>query len=333
MSKTQSRFEYIQSGAAVASLAALALEAQSAAHLEWEKQANEFIKKLQDDDPEVRYNTWNSAGNLNPKAIPMIAKLLDADEPGIAKAGEGALDRMVYSCGEDLSTEKAKAVQNELLGLLDGDSRKVKVYALRMLSVVAGDEAVEKIASFTKEPAYAEEAIYCLERIPGRTAAKAIVAAAKAGTDAYKMRCIAAIGNRKDYSAIDDLVKWMGTSNNNVALSAMDALAKIGEAPDDVEPPNYEMLSYRQKRQFLDAAMRYFRAKIMNEEWDMARSIHDQIATTDIYKEEEHYRCATISAIAHLRYEDEVRQALLEFKNDPTYIVRITAQKALDGEL
>jgi hypothetical protein len=333
MSKTQTRFDYIKSGAAVATIAALALDAQSAAHLEWERQANEFIKNLQDEDPEVRYNTWNSAGNLSPKAIPMIAKLLDADQPGIAKAGEGALDRIVYSSGKDLSSEKAKEVQNELLGLTESDSRTVKVYAIRMLSLVAGDEAVEKIAAIANDPAYAEEAIYALERIPGRTAAKAIVAAANAGTDAFKMRCIAAIGNRKDISAVEDLAGWMASSNNDVALAAMDATAKIGEAPEESNPPEYEGLSYRQKRQFLDAALRFFSAKIQDEDWDMARMVHDHIAATDIYKNEEHYRCATIAAIAHLRYEDEARQVLNDFKDDPAHIVRVTAQKAIDGKL
>lgn len=333
MSNTESRLDYIKSGAAVATVAAFAVEAQSAAHLEWERQANEFVKKLQDEDPEVRYNTWNSAGSLNPKAIPMITKLLASDDRGIQKAAEAALDRIVYSSGKDTDSEKAKAVQNELLGLLDDDSRSVKVYALRMLSLVAGDDAVAKVAEFASDPAYAEEAIYCLERIPGRTAAKAIVAAANSGTDAFKMRCIAAIGNRKDVSAVDALADWMTSSNNDVALAAMDATAKIGEAPDGSNPPEYEGLSYRQKRQFLDAAMRYFAAKIQNEEWDMARKVHEKIAATDIYKEEEHFRCATIAAIAHLRYEDEARDVLNDFKDDPAYIVRVTAQKALDGEL
>lgn len=327
------RKEYIKSGAALTAVAMMTAEVQSAAHLEWERQANEFVKKLQDEDPEVRYNTWNSAGNLNPKAIPMIAKLLDSDQPGIVKAAEGALDRITHSVGKDLSSEKNKAVQAEFLALLDGDSMAVKVYCLRTLSLIATDDAVSKITAFTGDPALAEEAIYCLERIPGSTAAKAVIAAANNGNDAFKQRCIAAIGNRKDIVALDDLVTWMGSPNNDVALAAMDAVAKIGEVPDDSDPPQYEILTYRQKRQFLDAALRFLSAKLQNEEEDISRRVYEHVSATEIYQQEEHYRCAFIAAIAHLREEDEVREHLNALKDDSSYIVRITAEKALKGEL
>ncbi len=329
----QNRFDYIKSGAAIAAAATLASNTQAAGHLEWEKQGKEFVENLQDEDPEVRYETWNSAGNLNPKVIPMIAELLLSDSPGVVKAAEGALERMTHSVGKDLGTEKAEAVEAELVKLLDHDERKVKVFALRTLSLIADEDSVAKIAEFAHDPAYQEEAIYCLERIPGHISTKAIVKAAHAGTDLFTIRCIAAIANRLDDSALDALADWLDHSNNDVKLAAADAIAKIGKKPESGMPPAYDTLTYRQKRKWLDCGLRWFAQKIKNEEWDAARSAHKDIAAKDIYQNEEHYRCATIAAIAHMRYEPEVETHLRNFKDDPAYIVRITAEKALNGEL
>jgi len=323
------RSQLIQSATAVASAAALAVESQAAAHLEWERQAKEFLKKIQSDDPETRYNAWNHADKQNPKVLKDLAQLLDSDNPGIVKAAEGAIERIVHATGKDLSSAKAETVRNELMALLDEDSKNIKVFVLRTLSLTAGDDDIPKIAKYTEDEIYQEEAVYCLERIPGDASAKALIAAAKKGSSAFQQRVIAALGNRRDETAVDSLVQAMGSSNHDVAVAAMDALAKIGKAPEGVEAPNYDSLSKRQKAKYMDAALRYFDAKVEQDEMEKARKVIRELRDLPEYQESEHYRCAAIQTMAKVDVEG-IRNRLREMaENDPSYIVRDAAKKAL----
>jgi HEAT repeat protein len=252
----------------------------------------QFLSDIQSTDPDVRFAAWRIAGEVSPSIIPELGKLAASDNPGIAKAAREALTTMTHS------HPNRAAVAAGLLPLRTADS-------FRLLSLIAGEDAVPAIAKSIEDPKLREEVVYCLERIPGPASDKALMAAYKEAAVEFKPRILAALGHRRTAAAADLAAEAARSSNKDIALAGAKASGRIGK-----KLPPFDT----------DSVLRYADAQGSTPE---ALRVYKSFLTAP----EPHVQCAAIIGLAKLK-TPEAATAIMPHLKSENRTIRITAAKA-----
>jgi HEAT repeat protein len=288
-------------------------------------QSEKFLKDIQDSNADVRYAAWIRTGEMDPEVIPELGKLASTGAPGVKRAAEEALKNAVHSVGKDPAAAKRPAVVKQLITLTaDGHAAWTRTIALRHLSLIGGDETVSAAAKLLRNAELQEEAVFCLERIPGKASTEALMAALPDVSDAFKPRVLAALGHRGDEQATDLCARAMQSTNKDVAIAGMKALARIGKKPSfEVKPPAFDSLDSWQKVEFTDSVLRY-----ADEQVRRGNPGHAIETLQGMLKRpEEHLQCAAIIGLSKANTPEAA--AMISTKlHDENNTVRITAAKA-----
>ncbi len=307
-------------------IAAASVLASAAVSQAGEKE-DKFLEDIKSDDADVRYAAWIKAPEMDPSVIGPLGKLLVADRPGVAMAAEEALDDITHSVGVELSGEKWEAVVKEFLALVSDDQpEKVRRIAFHKLSMIAKDESVPVVAKHMTDDKLQEEAVFCLERIPSKKSTQALIESLEKVKDDFKPRVLAALGHREDAEAVDVCAEMMGSSNNEIAIAAMKAVARIGKKPSvDAQLPKYSSLSDVHKTEYTDSWLRYADALAKNGDLEQAWGVFNTVMDN---AEKEHYKCAAIVGLAKIGKPQSIDIIIPHLVNDINNIRR-TANKAL----
>lgn len=279
------------------------------------QQTRNFLVELGSPDADVRFAAWRAAGDLPPGLIREVGKLAGSPNPGVAKAAREALTTLAHSVGKDPAAARRGAVVNGLMELIGTAwPLPARVHAMRLLSGIAGESEVGAISKLLAAADMREEAIYCLERIPGAASAKAILAAYGAVPDDFKPRVLAALGHRRVAEAAAVCADAMRSQNREIASAAVKAAARIGRAPVPQIPEGPERA---------DAVLRFAEAQLKEgnagEALRLYKTLLDDAAP--------HVQCAAVIGLARLR-SAEAAAAILPKIKSPDSTVRITAQAA-----
>lgn len=284
-----------------------------------------FISELQSSNAEVRFAAWRAAGEVTPGVISDVGKLAASTTPGIAKAAREALTTMTHAVGKDPSAPKRPGVVKGLIELTGASyALDVRAHALRLLSGIAGDDAIPAIAKLMASPELREEAVYCLERIPTAAATAAIVDSYAGAKDEFKPRILAALGHRRAAEGLPLCVEAMKSPSAELALAGLKAYGRIGKKPTvAARIPDVKALTPWQATEHADSLLRYadLQAKAGNAVEAM------RLYKTALDRSEEHYQCAAVIGLAKLGTADAAAAILLKLKSGNTR-VRITAQQA-----
>lgn len=287
-----------------------------------------FLADLQSDNADVRYAAWALGGEMDPGVLPELAKLIAGSKPGVAKAAGEALNRLVHSVGKEPSGARRQAVVRGLIAWLNAKQPVwVRTVALRHLSLVGGEDVVAAVAPLLANTDLREEAVFCIERIPGKTSANALMAAVKSVPDDFKPRLLAALGHRGDKEAADLCAGLMQSPNAEIAMAGMKALARIGVKPSvSLSAPSSGALTEWQLLEFADSALRY--AGALARQGATAEAV--KLYQFALARPEEHLQCAAIIGIAGIGTAEAAALIFPKLKSsDPK--VRRTAQKAWDS--
>jgi HEAT repeat protein len=288
-------------------------------------QSEKFLKEIQDANADVRYAAWIRTGEMDPEVIPELAKLLTTAPPGVRRAAEEAMKNMVHAVGKDPAAPKRAPVVRQFIALTaDSHPAWVRTVALRHLSLIGGEETVAPAARLLRNAELQEEAVFCLERIPGAAATKALMTALPDVGDSFKPRILAALGHRRVEEATDLCARAIGSANVEVSLAGMKALGRIGRKPSgELKLPNVRALSDWQKAEYADSILRYAEAQI--ERGNATEAVR-------IYKEEvlpqpqEHLQCAALIGLGKANTA-EAAAIIFTKLHDSNRTVRITAGK------
>lgn len=284
----------------------------------------EFLAGLQSGNADVRFAAWRAAGDASPSLIPQIGKLAGSRDPGIAKAAREALTTMAHAVGKDASAPNRAGVVRGLIDLAGGSDLGVRVHAIRLLSNIAGEDAVPAIARWFSTPELREEVAYCVERIPGEASNEALMAAYRTAPGDFKPRILAALGHRRAQEAAALCADAMQSSDPQIALAGARALGRIGKksaaAPGK---PDSKELSPWQWVDWMDAMLRYADGRAA--EGDAAEAM--RMYRTALDRPEEHWQCAAIIGIAKLGTADAAALVMPKLKSGNSK-VRITARNA-----
>jgi HEAT repeat protein len=287
-----------------------------------------FLADLQSDNAGVRYAAWAAGGEMDPAVIPELGKLIAGAKPGVAKAATEALNRLVHSVGKQASGARRQGVVRGLIGLAEGAQPAwARTVALRHLSAVGGDETVAPAAKLLASAELREEAVFCLERIPGQASTAALMAALKSAPDDFKPRLLAALGHRGDQQAAELCAEAIQSSNLDVALAGMKALARIGvKTAGELKTPPTSALSPFQLLEFADSAVRYAEGLARNG----AAAEAVKLYRLALAQPAEHLQCAAVVGLARIGTAEAAAIVFPALKSSQPK-VRRTAQKAWDS--
>lgn len=262
-----------------------------------------FMADIASSDADVRFAAWRSAGSMPPTVIPELGKLLASPDPGIAKAAGEALTTMTHSAGKSASDPRRRGIVQGLLGLTS------QPLAFRLLSLIASEADVPAIARHLSDAKAREEAIFCLERIPGTAAIQAITAAYPSAPDDFKPRLLAALGHLRAPQGVALCVEAMKSTNAEIAAAGARALGRIGARP--AAPVAWPAAAF-------DAQLRYAEHRP-----DEALGIYRGL----LARPEEHIQCAALAGLGRLR-TPEAAAIIHRHLNSPVRNVRLTARQA-----
>ena len=301
---------------------------------------DKFLADIKSDAADVRFAAWDIAAEMDPEVIPALSKLLVADKPGVRKAAAEALNNIVHSVGKEVNpaglranagrpdnpgkSDKRQQVVGKLLEVLAGSGDHAEnVAALRHVSLLATTDDVPVIAKFVADPKLREEAVFSLERIPGKTSEEALLVALPDAAADFKPRILAALGHRRAEEAIIACLDAMKSPDTTIAMAGMKAAARIGKTGGQVKLPDYDSLSEWQKTEYTDSLLRYADAQVEQGNTEGAVTIYQAALKRD----EGHWQCAAIIGLAKVGTAEAAAVIFPKLESDDN-TVRITAQKA-----
>jgi HEAT repeat protein len=150
--------------------------------------------------------------------------------------------------------EELKKYEAGLIEVLKSDAKFAgKQYVCRELSIIGTDQSVPALAPMLTDQEYSDMARFALERIPGETVDKALLAAMSKAEGKAKIGIVNSLGERGYKPAVGEIGKLVSSSDGLLAGAAISALGKIGgsdavnaldkalqEAPENQKMPVYD---------------------------------------------------------------------------------------------
>jgi len=137
--------------------------------------AADLIARIRDKDDKVRAEAWLGAGKFGAPAVKPLAAVMTDRDFQVARAAKRGLWKIVRHVGRPGADNERKRVVARLIALL-GDTQPVSVRreVMWMLSEIAGDAAVPRMAAFLSNRELREDARMVLERLPGERSLAAL---------------------------------------------------------------------------------------------------------------------------------------------------------------
>lgn len=181
------------------------------------KAVDELIAGIKDDDPGVRTEAWLGAGEAGAAAVKPLAAVMQEGQLEVARAAKRALWKIVRHVGRRRARKEKKAVVTELIELL-GDDQPVSVRreVLWMLSEIGRKESVEPVAALLSNKELREDARMVLERIPIKSAVKALKEGFEASSEDFKLNIAQSLRKRGVEVSGYPCVKLVPTEKTNV---------------------------------------------------------------------------------------------------------------------
>ncbi len=288
----------------------------------------DFLENILSDREMDKLTAWNYAQEQPPEVIADLAEIMTGKNPSAAKAAFESLKLVVHSVGKEKGGERREQVTQQLIHLIDHPAREIQYTALRLLSLVADGRHVGTILEKVREQeGLWEEAVYCIERIPGPEATDALLHGLEAAPDSFKPRIMAALGHRRDEKAVNKLIPYMGSTNPELSINAMKALARIGKEVEDTDLPDFESCSAWNRIEYVDSFLRYADAQREQGKSDNAYGIY-ALLLDNPEEIPEHYQTAAVIGLRKID-STEARRLIKKQLENRHFIVRDMAEKVL----
>jgi HEAT repeat protein len=194
----------------------------------------ELLKKITDENVDVRFAARSLAPEVGPPAVVPLGELLVHERREVALTARAALEKLVHHAGRRGADAERQPVAVELSKLLlPGRPAAVKREVLHLIAFIGGDPAVPAVSALLddSDPHVREAARLSLERIPGKGSVAALLDAAKRLPAERKQDFIFSLSKKGDRSVVKELAALAASQEGEVKLSALEALARLG-APE-----------------------------------------------------------------------------------------------------
>jgi hypothetical protein len=166
-------------GSAVLAAAVVSATADSA-------EVAKLISEIQSADEGVRGRAWQGAAIIGSQGVKPLASLMAHPDFEIARAAKRALWKVVRHAGRPKAEKERRAVQAELVKLLESSPDTIRSEAAWMLSEIGDESTVQSIARLLEVVGVREAARCALERMPGAKATRALEQALKSAPEEFR---------------------------------------------------------------------------------------------------------------------------------------------------
>ena len=119
--------------------------------------------------------------------------------------------------------------EKQMIALLESDATfRAKQFVCQQLWIIGSDESAPVLEKMLLDATTAEMACYALRTNPSDAVARALREALDRVGDQTQVRIINLLGDRKDARSVERLIALIEAEHTHVALTAADALGKIG---------------------------------------------------------------------------------------------------------
>jgi len=157
-----------------------------------------LLANIRHGDMAARHVAVRQAVLIGTPAILPLGEVLGGADRAAARAAFEALKRIAHHAGRPGAETEAKAAAAHLVKLTRKDRpRQVRAEALYLLGCVGGASAVRDIAGLLTDPDVREDARMALERIPDRSAERALMNALRSASADFRPALMQSVRHRK----------------------------------------------------------------------------------------------------------------------------------------
>jgi hypothetical protein len=302
----------------------------AAARAATEAELNDFLGKLKSDRGGARVEAILKAGAMGAEAVVPLGKVASGDNRDAAIAAQTALKHLAADAGRPGAAAEKKSVAHNLTFLLDKEYSKVtRCLAVELLSWTGDDAVAPQVAALLADPDadVRDEARRSLQAIPGQASLKALIDGLGKAEGRLKLAIIISLGQRAAPEAADALVALTGSSDPEVALEALDALARIGiPKRDDVTFPSWDGLNEAQRARLANSLLRWADRRAAKGAVEDALEAYAVVAQN---AQAEHLLCAALIG-ATKAAPDQAAEHVVRALGHAANTVRATAAKLLE---
>lgn len=167
-------------------LAGAAAVLGNASHAAESVSVTDLVARIQSTDDKVRGPAWQGAGPVGAPAVKPLAAVMTDPDFEISRSARRALYKIVRYAGRPGAKKEARAVEKELILLLQHPAVPVRREVLWMLSEIGDAYAVAPMAALLTDKEVREDARCALMRLPGRKATAALKSAFAGASEDFK---------------------------------------------------------------------------------------------------------------------------------------------------
>ncbi len=197
--------------------------------------ASVLLQQLRSTDGNARQEAAGKLAGLGAEVIAPLFELVGDADQTLAKTAEQAVETLTYAASAPDAGPRRAAVA-EALAKEAASPRPdpVRLYALRMVGFVGGDEVVPTLAKLLADPKLGEIARLALARIPGKAATAALADALPNATPEGKVGLLNALASRAARALLHTFTAAATDKDEGVRIAAYDALSRL---PDPAAAP------------------------------------------------------------------------------------------------
>ena len=192
-----------------------------------------FLDGIRSPDHGVRMKARLSAPGHGASAVAELGKILVGPDREPSITASHALTLIVHHAGRPGAEKERGPVLRELGKLVEGSSNSyLRREALWLMGFIGGDEGSVKVAEkclWDEDEHVAEIARLVLERMPGRFAHHAVMAAIGKADEELRADLLFTLAKRGDREAFDTFVIFSASDHDGVRLSALEGLARLAD--------------------------------------------------------------------------------------------------------
>ena len=192
-----------------------------------------FLDGIRSPDHGVRMKARLSAPGHGASAVAELGKILVGPDREPSITASHALTLIVHHAGRPDAEKERGPVLRELGKLVEGSSNSyLRREALWLMGFIGGDEGSVKVAEkclWDEDEHVAEIARLVLERMPGRFAHHAVMAAIGKADEELRADLLFTLAKRGDREAFDTFVIFSASDHDGVRLSALEGLARLAD--------------------------------------------------------------------------------------------------------
>src|SRR5512137_854964 len=176
-----------------------------------------LIDRIKSPDETISGAAWQSAGPYGAAAVEPLAALMADQDFELARKAKRALYLVVRHVGHPAAARERKAVERQLILLLDSSPARVRRELVWMLSEIGSTRAIKPMAALLTDEELREDARCALTRHPAPGAVTALKSVFSAASGDFKFALAESLRQRGEKVAGYPSRKLVPTTQTTVA--------------------------------------------------------------------------------------------------------------------